>query len=53
MHGPGTYVPTPTRGQMWSVQLSYLKADRKNLLIPEDAQDETVRFSLTPPSILN
>ena len=32
--------------------LSYLKADGKSLLMPEDAQDETVHFSLTPPSIL-
>ena len=33
--------------------LFYLKANRKNLLIAEDAQDEMVCFSLTPPSILN
>jgi len=38
--GPTPYIVMPfmANGSL----LSYLKADRKNLLIPEDAQDETV-----------
>jgi len=49
--GPTPYIVMPfmANGSL----LSYLKADRKNLLIPEDVQDETVCFSLITPSILN
>ena len=48
--GPSLYIVMPfmANGSL----LSYLKADRKSLLMLEDAQDETVHFSLTPPSIL-
>jgi len=49
--GPTPYIVMPfmANGSL----LSNLKADRKYLLISEDAQHEMVRFSLTPPSILN
>ena len=48
--GPSLYIVMPfmANGSL----LSYLKADRKNLFMLEDAQDETVHFSLTPPLIL-
>ena len=48
--GPSLYIVMPfmANGSL----LSYLKADRKSLLMPEDAQDEAVHFSLTPPLIL-
>ena len=49
--GPTPYIVMPfmANGSL----LSNLRANRENLLIPEDVQDETVCFSLTPPSILN
>ena len=48
--GPSRYIVMPfmANGSL----LSYLKADGKSLLMPEDAQDETVHFSLTPHLIL-